>query len=62
MPFNDGQFNLVVFDPPHLFKAGKKSWLALKQGSKIFLFITYLPNDEHKPHVRLHFGIVLGMQ
>ena len=32
MPFNDGQFNLVVFDPPHLIKAGKQSWLALKYG------------------------------
>lgn len=32
MPFKDGQFNLVVFDPPHLIKAGKESWLALKYG------------------------------
>ena len=32
MPFNDDQFNLVVFDPPHLIKAGKQSWLALKYG------------------------------
>lgn len=32
MPFNDGQFKLVVFDPPHLVRAGKQSWLALKYG------------------------------
>lgn len=32
MPFSDGQFNLVVFDPPHLVRAGKQSWLALKYG------------------------------
>jgi len=32
MPFADGQFKLVVFDPPHLIKAGKQSWLALKYG------------------------------
>ncbi|TCB55771.1 class I SAM-dependent methyltransferase [Acinetobacter terrae] len=32
MPFNDSQFNLVVFDPPHLVKASKQSWLALKYG------------------------------
>ena len=32
MPFNDGQFKLVVFDPPHLVKAGPQSWLALKYG------------------------------
>lgn len=32
MPFPDGAFSLVVFDPPHLVKAGAKSWLALKYG------------------------------
>lgn len=32
MPFSDGEFKLVVFDPPHLVKAGKQSWLALKYG------------------------------
>ncbi len=30
--FKDGQFTLVVFDPPHLVKAGKQSWLAAKYG------------------------------
>ena len=28
LPFADNSFNLVVFDPPHLVRAGKKSWLA----------------------------------
>ncbi|TDI33596.1 SAM-dependent methyltransferase, partial [Acinetobacter baumannii] len=28
----DGQFTLVVFDPPHLGKAGKQSWRAAKDG------------------------------
>lgn len=32
LPFDDGQFKLVVFDPPHLEKAGPQSWLALKYG------------------------------
>lgn len=32
MPFDDGLFKLVVFDPPHLIHAGKRSWLALKYG------------------------------
>lgn len=32
MPFKDEQFRLVLFDPPHLLKAGKKSWLAKKYG------------------------------
>ncbi len=32
MPFSGGTFNLVVFDPPHLKQAGKKSWLGLKYG------------------------------
>jgi len=32
LPYRDGQFNLVVFDPPHLVRAGKCSWLAVKYG------------------------------
>ena len=32
MPFSDSAFNAVIFDPPHLIKAGRKSWLALKYG------------------------------
>lgn len=32
MPFPDGAFSLVVFDPPHLSNAGKQSWLAKKYG------------------------------
>jgi hypothetical protein len=28
LPFPDGAFKLVAFDPPHLVKAGPKSWLA----------------------------------
>ena len=32
MPFEDESFSCVVFDPPHLIKLGKKSWLALKYG------------------------------
>lgn len=32
MPFNDNEFKLVVFDPPHLVVAGEKSWLAKKYG------------------------------
>ena len=32
MPFQDGAFKLVAFDPPHLKHAGPKSWLAAKYG------------------------------
>lgn len=32
MPFEDESFYLVVFDPPHLLKAGEQSWLAKKYG------------------------------
>lgn len=32
MPFRHSTFKLVVFDPPHLNKAGKNSWLAKKYG------------------------------
>ena len=33
MPFPDATFDLVIFDPPHLIKTGKKSWLAKKYGT-----------------------------
>lgn len=32
IPFEDGAFKLVAFDPPHLVRAGSKSWLAAKYG------------------------------
>lgn len=32
LPFDDGTFVHVVFDPPHLISAGPKSWLAVKYG------------------------------
>lgn len=32
MPFADGAFKLVVFDPPHLVEAGPNSWQAFKYG------------------------------
>lgn len=32
MPFPDGSFYMVVFDPPHLIKAGQDSWLSKKYG------------------------------
>jgi SAM-dependent methyltransferase len=32
LPFADGTFALVVLDPPHLVRNGKKSWLAKKYG------------------------------
>lgn len=30
--FDSGQFNLVVFDPPHLEKIGDSAWMAKKYG------------------------------
>ncbi len=32
MPFSDASFQLVVFDPPHLKRAGDKSWMKMKYG------------------------------
>lgn len=32
MPFADESFRLVVFDPPHLRRAGRDSWLRAKYG------------------------------
>lgn len=32
LPYPDGSFKLVSFDPPHLVRAGPCSWLAAKYG------------------------------
>lgn len=32
LPFPDDSFRLVAFDPPHLVRAGPKSWMAAKYG------------------------------
>lgn len=32
LPFPDDRFAMVVFDPPHLVRSGRKSWLAKKYG------------------------------
>lgn len=32
IPFEDNTFEMVVFDPPHLIRAGDTSWLAKKYG------------------------------
>lgn len=32
MPFPDNAFYHVIFDPPHLVRAGPRSWLAAKYG------------------------------
>lgn len=32
MPFPDESFYHVVFDPPHLVRAGRRSWMAAKYG------------------------------
>lgn len=33
LPFADGAFRLVVFDPPHLLRAGADSWMRAKYGA-----------------------------
>ncbi len=33
LPFPDESFYLVAFDPPHLVRAGKNSWLGAKYGT-----------------------------
>lgn len=32
LPYRDEEFKLVVFDPPHLKRAGDKSWMKAKYG------------------------------
>lgn len=33
LPYEENAFKLVAFDPPHLVRAGAKSWLAAKYGT-----------------------------
>lgn len=33
MPFRDGVFDVVVFDPPHFFRNGQTGWMAKKYGT-----------------------------
>ena len=35
LPFEDNQFNMVVFDPPHLKDLGQDTWMDMKYG-KLF--------------------------
>jgi hypothetical protein len=32
LPYGDGTFKLVAFDPPHIVRAGPRSWLAARYG------------------------------
>lgn len=32
LPYSDGSFRLVAFDPPHIKRAGPRSWMAAKYG------------------------------
>lgn len=32
LPYREASFKLVLFDPPHLIRAGKQSWMAAKYG------------------------------
>jgi len=32
LPFPDGSFKMVVFDPPHMNQLGQNSWMAKKYG------------------------------
>ena len=45
IPFDDETFDLVVFDPPHLVRAGKSSWLAKKYGT---IDLMSWPHDFHE--------------
>lgn len=47
MDFADNTFDLVIFDPPHLLRAGKKSWLRLKYGT--------LPQHEWQAYLKTGF-------
>ena len=43
LPFCDGSFDMVVFDPPHLENAGDKGWQKIKYGRLEHGWRDYLP-------------------
>lgn len=42
MPWVDGQFKMVVFDPPHLKTVGENSWLIKKYGKLPHEWLEYM--------------------
>ena len=48
LDFADSSFDLVIFDPPHLIRAGQKSWLRLKYG--------ILPKTDWQSYLRTGFN------
>lgn len=48
LPFDDNEFDLVIFDPPHLINAGDKSWLKIKYGR--------LPKDDWQSYISYGFA------
>lgn len=47
MPFANDTFDLVIFDPPHLIKAGDHSWLKMKYG--------VLPEEDWQDYIKKGF-------
>lgn len=45
MPFEDCQYDLIIFDPPHLVNAGENSWMFKKYGK---LDLSAWPEDLKK--------------
>ena len=50
LPFADGSFNLVVFDPPHITNLGENSWMRKSYGTLI---------GDWKPMIRKGFDVCM---
>ena len=48
MPYESNSFKMVVFDPPHLIRAGEKSWLRQKYG--------ILPEESWREYIEQGFN------
>lgn len=48
MPYADGTFRLVVFDPPHVNHAGESSWLCKKYGCLPKEWKTFINDSIHE--------------
>ena len=60
MPFQDGKFRMVVFDPPHLARVGEKSWLCKKYGKLPENWQQFINDSIHEcMRVLADFGVLI---
>lgn len=60
MPFKEGTFRMVVFDPPHLTRVGQSSWLYKKYGKLPEKWQQFINDSIHEcMRVLADFGVLI---